>query len=92
MHIVAPGELGTGFLAFGETPQKIAALLRGQFRFAAEVDAAPFCPLASLAGAGAHQLALEFGEAPHTVSINLPYSVVVSADVSPGSGTRLSCR
>jgi hypothetical protein len=37
MHIVA---LGQGFLAFGETAEKIAALLRGQFRFATEADAA----------------------------------------------------
>jgi hypothetical protein len=33
VHIVAPGQLGAGFLAFGKTAQKIAALLRGQFRF-----------------------------------------------------------
>jgi len=36
MDVVAPCQLGAGFHAFGQPAQKIAALLRGQFRLPAE--------------------------------------------------------
>src|SRR5438067_3623461 len=62
---------------------RLALLVLGQFRFAAELDASRFGAVASFAGAARIRSRSNSASPPSTVSISRPCDVVVSAHVSP---------
>jgi len=66
-HIVAAGDLADWFAVAVAPADRLGLLVRGQFRFATELDASGLCPLASFAGAGAgagaDPIAIELGAA-----------------------------
>jgi hypothetical protein len=59
--VVAAGDLAHGFAISVAAADRLALLVLGQFRFAAEFDAARFGAFASFTGAGTDQL-LKLGQ------------------------------
>ena len=57
--VVAAGDLAHRLAVKVAPADRLALLMIGQFRFAAELDASRFGPLTALAGTGADQVALE---------------------------------
>ena len=60
--IVGAGDLAQWLAVLVAAPNRLALLVFGQFRFAAELDAARLGALVSFAGAGAEQIPLELGQ------------------------------
>lgn len=61
--VVAAGNLADSLAVLVAAADRLALLVVGQLRFAAELDVARLGPLAAFASAGADQIALHLGEA-----------------------------